>query len=77
MYVYVPRVVILVPSQTRSFEPAIRFSLHITSLSSRSNMAGASERYDSASIEHSADLETQKKEIAEELKKSLTRGDIW
>ncbi|XP_078369197.1 ubiquitin carboxyl-terminal hydrolase 4-like [Oculina patagonica] len=40
-------------------------------------MAGASESYHSVSTEHSADLETQKKELTEELKKSLTKGDIW
>jgi len=40
-------------------------------------MAGAAESHHSGSIEHSVDLETQKREIAEQLKKSLLKGDIW
>jgi hypothetical protein len=40
-------------------------------------MAGANESQHSGSIDHSADLETQKKEITEELRKSLIKGDIW
>jgi len=40
-------------------------------------MAGATESHHSGSIEHSVDLETQKRELTEELKKSLVKGDIW
>ena len=41
--------------------------------------AGASENDEhSASIEHSpANLEKQKKELAEEIKKPLRKGDTW
>ena len=41
------------------------------------NMAGATEGHHSGSIEHSVNLETQKREITEEAKKSLVKGDIW
>jgi len=40
-------------------------------------MAGATESHPSGSIEHSVDLETQKREITDELKKSLVKGDTW
>jgi len=40
-------------------------------------MAGATESDNSCSIENSVDLDTQKKEIAEQLKHSLVKGDIW
>ena len=38
-------------------------------------MAGVSDNSDS--IEHTPDLEAQKKEIAKEIAKSLVKGDIW